>query len=68
MKLTKAFNLVIGLVILVSLALAHFAGQINIAEDSWLWLTTFVGVALFQAGFTGFCPVAMILKKLGAKE
>ena len=31
----------------------------------WLWFTAFIGANLFQAAFTGFCPVAMILKALG---
>jgi len=51
-----------GLVVLVSLALAHYLHNSN-----WLWLTVFVGVNMFQASLTGFCPLAMILKKMGAK-
>ena len=51
-----------GLVVLVSLALAHYLDNAN-----WLWLTAFVGVNMFQASLTGFCPLASILKKLGAK-
>ena len=50
-----------GSVILLStlLAVSH---NIN-----WLWLTTFVGANLLQSAFTGFCPLAVILKKLGVK-
>lgn len=33
----------------------------------WLGFTAFVGVNLMQSGFTGFCPLANILKALGAK-
>ena len=33
----------------------------------WLFLTLFVGANLFQASFTGFCPLAKILKALGSK-
>jgi hypothetical protein len=33
----------------------------------WLFLTAFVGINLFQASFTGFCPLAIILKKIGIK-
>jgi len=33
----------------------------------WLILTAFVGVNLFQAAFTGFCPLAIVLKKAGFK-
>ena len=31
----------------------------------WLWFTGFVGVNLLQSAFTGFCPLATILKKFG---
>ena len=31
----------------------------------WLGFTAFVGFNLFQSGFTGFCPMAIILKKFG---
>ena len=34
----------------------------------WLFLTAFVGANLFQAAFTGFCPLAIILKKIGLKS
>ena len=49
-----------GTVVLASLLLAHFL------HANWLWLTAFVGANLLQASFTGFCPLAMILKKFGA--
>lgn len=48
-----------GAVILASLALGHYV------HPYWLFLTAFVGFNLFQAAFTGFCPLATILKKLG---
>ena len=47
-----------GLFILASLALAHYHSA------NWLWFTAFVGANLFQFGFTNFCPLAIILKKL----
>ncbi|HYH18535.1 MAG TPA: DUF2892 domain-containing protein [Azospirillum sp.] len=50
-----------GAVILASLALAQWH------SPQWVWLTAFVGVNMFQAAFTGFCPLAIILKKLGAR-
>ncbi|HHE65323.1 MAG TPA: DUF2892 domain-containing protein [Bacteroidetes bacterium] len=34
----------------------------------WLWFTGFVGLNLLQAAFTGFCPLALILKKFGVKS
>lgn len=50
-----------GSVILVSLVLSHYHSVY------WLWLAAFVGVNLLQSAFTGFCPLAMILKSFGAK-
>ena len=34
-------------------------------DPRWLWLTAFVGLNLFQSAFTGFCPLAIVLKKFG---
>ena len=50
-----------GAMILLSLTLAHFFGS------WWLLLAAFVGANLLQAAFTGFCPLAMILKRYGIK-
>jgi Zn-dependent protease len=50
-----------GAVILISLALSQ------LHSVYWLFLTAFVGLNLFQAAFTGFCPLAKILKFFGAK-
>lgn len=50
-----------GTVILASLALAHFVGP------AWLWLTAFVGANLLQSSFTGFCPLALVLKRVGLR-
>ena len=50
-----------GTVILVTLALSQ------LHNVNWLWFTAFVGANLLQSAFTGFCPLATILKKMGAK-
>jgi len=50
-----------GTVVLVSLILAHSVSLY------WLWLTAFVGANLFQASFTGFCPLAIVLRRLGVR-
>ena len=50
-----------GSVILISLLLSV------IHSVYWLWLTAFVGLNLLQSSFTGFCPLAKILKPLGVK-
>ncbi|MCP4702043.1 MAG: DUF2892 domain-containing protein, partial [Gammaproteobacteria bacterium] len=53
-----------GFFILLSLALGAPASPIFVSEY-WLWFTAFVGFSLFQSGFTGFCPMALLLKKAG---
>ena len=62
MNLDKAVLRFAGLVILGSLALAHFF------SPAWLFLTAFAGINMLQASFTGFCPAAMTFKKLGIKK
>jgi len=57
-----------GFMVLLSLALAHFSGAVDLASMSWLWLTAFVGANLFQFGFTGFCPAGRIFRALGLKD
>lgn len=59
MNLDRAVLAFAGLMILVSLALAHFVSPL------WLWLTAFVGANLLQASITGFCPAAIVFRKLG---
>jgi hypothetical protein len=48
-----------GIFVLLSLLLAHAH------SPYWLWFTAFVGANLLQASFTGFCPLAKILQRLG---
>ncbi|MGB4335963.1 MAG: DUF2892 domain-containing protein [Chromatiaceae bacterium] len=52
-----------GVVILISVILAYLTGN-----QLWLLLTGFVGLNLLQSAFTGFCPLALILKKLGKQS
>ncbi len=48
-----------GTVVLLSVALAHWF------SPWWLLLTAFVGLNLLQSAFTGFCPLAIMLRKSG---
>jgi hypothetical protein len=50
-----------GAMILLSLALSQ------LHSVYWLWFTAFVGANILQSAFTGFCPLAMILKAFGVK-
>jgi hypothetical protein len=61
MSIDRIVLAVAGSFILISLLLAHFHSEL------WLWFTAFVGANLLQSAFTGFCPMAMLLKKLGVK-
>ena len=48
-----------GSVVLLSIALAHFI------HPWWIGLAIFAGLNMIQSAFTGFCPAAMVFKKLG---
>ena len=61
MTIDRAVMAFAGLVVLVSLALAETVSPL------WLLLTAFAGLNLVQASFTGFCPAAMVFKRLGVK-
>ncbi len=61
MSIDRAVMAFAGMMILVSLVLSHFH------SPYWLLFTAFVGLNLVQASFTGFCPAAMIFKRLGFK-
>ncbi len=62
MTITRLVHIIAGVFILASLALAHYV------NPNWLWFTAFVGLNLFQSGFTGWCLMNVILKKLGVPE
>jgi hypothetical protein len=59
MTLDRTVMAFAGCVVLVSLALAY------LFSPYWLLLTTFVGLNLIQASVTGFCPAAIVFKRLG---
>jgi hypothetical protein len=56
-----------GTFILLSLAFGVEASPLFLSKY-WLWFTAFVGANLFQYGLTKFCPLGVILKKLGVRE
>lgn len=62
MSIEQIIRIVAGSFILISLALGVPASPIYISSG-FLWFTAFVGANLFQSGFTGFCPIEIILKK-----
>lgn len=50
-----------GSMVLLSVALGYFV------SPWWFLLTVFVGANLLQSSFTGFCPLAKLLSRFGAK-
>lgn len=56
-----------GAVVLISLAIGAPASPLH-ASSYWLWLTAFVGLNLFQSGFTRFCPLEIMLRRAGVKQ
>ena len=61
MKIDQLVLAFAGSFILFSVLLAY------IHSPYWLWFTAFVGANLLQSAFTGFCPLAIVLKKVGAE-
>jgi len=59
MNVDRMIFAIAGLFVLISVVLSP------VHSPFWLWFTAFVGANMFQAAFSGFCPLAMILKKLG---
>jgi NADH:ubiquinone oxidoreductase subunit 6 (subunit J) len=56
-----------GFMVMLSLGLGVEASPI-FHNGLWLWLTAFVGANLFQYAFSGFCPLAMVLKAMGVRS
>ncbi len=67
MTIERAIRIMAGFFVMLSLALGVEGSPIFVSR--WfLAFTAFVGLNLFQSGFTGFCPPSLLLKKLGLKE
>ena len=62
MSLEKSVEAFAGFMVLLSVALTYFV------HPWFVWLTVFVGVNLFQQAFTGFCPAALVMRKLGIRS
>jgi len=59
MTTERYVRLAAGTFVTASLALGYWV------HHGWFFFTAFVGLNLFQSGVTGFCPMELILKKLG---
>lgn len=67
MTIERWIRVIAGLFIMISLALGVEASPLFVSPW-WLAFTAFVGFNLFQFGFTNFCPLKLILRKLGVPE
>ena len=61
MSVDRAVTAFAGIMVLMSVALTYYV------SPYWVWLTVFVGANLLQSAFTGFCPAAIVFKKLGLR-
>ncbi len=61
MSLENVVRLFAGAMVLLSLVLTYWV------HPNFVWFTAFVGANLMQSSLTGFCPAAMIFKRLGFK-
>ena len=61
MTIERALRLIAGILLIVSVLLAHYI------SPYWLLFTAFIGLNLFQSGLTNWCPMMLILKKAGVK-
>ncbi len=61
MNVDRAVLTFAGFVVLLGLVLGYTV------NPYWYLLTAFAGLNMIQASFTGFCPAAMVFKKLGLR-
>ena len=62
MNIERALRLIAGLVVLLSVALGWWVSP-------WFFLlTAFVGLNLFQSAFTNWCPMMIVLRKVGVRQ
>ncbi len=60
MKLEPSLRVLAGVVVLGSLGMGY------LVSPYWHLLTAFAGLNLLQSGFTGWCPIIPVLRRLGA--
>jgi hypothetical protein len=61
MSVDRSFEAFVGVMVLVSVALTHFV------NPGFVWMTLFIGVNVIQQAFTGICPIAWGLRRIGLK-
>lgn len=59
MSVDRAVLVFAGAVVLAGVLLGQFV------HPNWIWLSAFAGLNMIQSAFTGFCPAAIVFRKLG---
>ena len=67
MNAERTVRIVAGSFILITLSLGVEASPLFVSRH-FLWFTGFVGLNLFQSGFTSICPLNSMLEKIGIKS
>jgi hypothetical protein len=67
MNTERLVRIFAGIFVLASLALGVEGSPLFVSAN-FLWFTAFVGANLLQSGFTRFCPLEMILRRLGVRS
>lgn len=62
MSLERTVTAFAGIMILLSVVLTVWV------HPGFIWFTVFIGANLFQQSFTGFCPAAIVFRKMGVKS
>lgn len=62
MSIERATLAFAGFMVLLSVVLTVFV------HANFVWLTVFVGANMLQSAFTGFCPAAMLFRRLGVQS
>jgi hypothetical protein len=62
MTIERALRLIGGAFVALSVLLGIYV------NTNFLWFTLFVGLNLFQSGFTNWCPMMAILRKAGLRD
>ena len=61
MNVERMLRSIAGFFVLVSLVLGYWV------SPYWYFFTAFVGLNLFQSGFSNWCPMMTFLRKLGVQ-
>lgn len=62
MTVERALRLMAGTFVLFSVALGYWV------SPYWFLFTAFVGLNLFQSGFSNWCPAMWFFRKMGMRE